>query len=128
MASTKSHPLGKQMQRILSITSLGLLLACISCAADLQGVITDWNCTQDMVRNGREKTLKQRHSCSLVKDFRRSAYGLITDDKKFYKIDPQDNDRIVQILSDSPNKDNLKVVISGDLQGNTLKINTISML
>jgi hypothetical protein len=72
--------------------------------------------------------LKQRGSCSLAKDFRRAAYGLITDSKKFYKIDPQSNDRIVRLLSDSPNKDNLKVVISGDVQGDTLKINTVSLL
>ena len=91
-------------------------------------MLADWDCTQDMVRYGREQTLKKRRSCSLAPNFRRSAYGLITDDKKFYKIDPESNDRVIQILADSPNKDNLKVVISGDLNGNTLKVNTISEL
>ncbi len=116
------------MHKLLSITWLAFLLAGISCGAELQGVLTDWNCTRDMVRQGRERVLKKRQSCSLAKDFRRSAYGLITDDKKFYMIDPKDNSRVITVLSDSPNKDNLKVVISGDLQGNTLKINTISIL
>jgi hypothetical protein len=116
------------MRRLLPLTSLGLLLTGVSAAADLQGVLTDWNCTENMVRHGRERVLKQNRSCSLAKDFRRSAYGLITNDKKFYKIDPQNNDRVIQLLNDSPNKDNLKVIISGDLQGNTIKINTISML
>jgi hypothetical protein len=100
----------------------------MSFAADLQGVITDWNCTQDMVQHGREQVLKQRPSCSLAKDFHRSLYGLITDEKKFYKIDPASNGRVLQILENSPNKDSLKVVISGDLQGDTVKINTISIL
>lgn len=116
------------MRRLLSIASVGLLATALSSAAELQGMIADWNCTQDMVRQGREKTLKEQRGCSLAKNFRRSAYGLITGEKKFYKIDPADNERVIQILSDSPVKDGLKVVISGDLDGNTLKIKTISLL
>lgn len=116
------------MNRLLSLTSLVLLLAGMSSAAELQGVITDWNCTQDMVRHGREKVLQQRHSCSLADNIQRSVYGLITDDKKFYRIDPDGNARVVQMLKDTPDKNTLKVVISGDLQGNTIKINTISEL
>ena len=116
------------MQRVFLVASLTLLLAGISFAVDLQGVITDWNCTQDMVQHGRERVLKQRRSCSLAKDVHRSVYGLITDDKKFYKIDPASNGRVLQILGNSPDKDNLRVVISGDLQGDTIKINNISIL
>jgi hypothetical protein len=116
------------MRKLLSLAGLALLLTGISCAAELQGVITDWNCTENMVRNGRAQVLKQNRSCSLVKNWRRAAYGLITDGKQFYKIDPQSNDRVIQLLSDSPDKDNLRVVISGDLEGNTIKINTISIL
>ncbi len=91
-------------------------------------LITDWNCTKEMVRYGREKTLKQKRSCSLVNNYQRSAYGLISDGKQFYKIDPQDNGRVLELLRDSPNKDSLKVVISGDLEGDTIKISTISEL
>ncbi len=116
------------MYRLFSTASLVLVFTGLCCAAELQGVITDWNCTEDMVRNGRAKVLKQRRSCSLAHDYRRSAYGLITDDKKFYQIDPQDNGRVLEILSNSPNKDNLKVIISGELQGNKIHIDTISLL
>jgi hypothetical protein len=116
------------MPKLLLALCLSFLLVTICSGAELQGVLADWNCTQDMVRAGRAKVLKERRSCSLVRNYRRSAYGLITDDKKFYKIDPQSNARVIEILSNSPNKDNLKVVVSGDLQGNTLKINTISIL
>jgi hypothetical protein len=116
------------MRRLLFTASLALLAAGLCCAAEIQGVLTDWNCTPDMVRNGRAKVLKERPSCSLAHDFRRSAYGLITDKKRFYQIDPQSNDSVLQILSDSPNKDNLKVVVSGEVQGNKIKVNTISIL
>jgi len=63
-----------------------------------------------------------------MKNYQRSAYGLITDDHKFYKLDDPGNQRILQLLRDQPDKDNLKVVVSGELQGNTLKVANISML
>jgi hypothetical protein len=116
------------MRNLCLLLLLGLGITALASAVELQGVLTDWNCTENMVRNGREKVLKQDRSCSMAKNWRRSAYGLITDDKKFYKIDPQDNDRVIQMLNNSPDKDNLRVVISGDLNGDTLTIKTISEL
>lgn len=97
-------------------------------AADVQGVIADWNCVQPMIQQGREKTLKNKRSCSLVKNYNREAYGLITDDKKYYRLDDPGNARIRQMLKDSSDKDNLHVVISGELEGETLKVGNISLL
>lgn len=97
-------------------------------AADFQGVIADWNCTQDMVRSGREATLKQKRSCSLVKNYNRAAYGLITEEKKFYRLDEAGNQQVRQLLAHTPDKDNLKVVVSGDLEGDTIKVKNMSLL
>jgi len=116
------------VRRVFHLILLSVAVSGLVAAAELQGLLTDWNCTQDMVRQGRAKILKERKSCRLADNAQRAAYGLITDDKKFYKIDPRDNDRVLQVLRDSPDKDNLKVVISGDLQGNTIRISTISEL
>jgi hypothetical protein len=116
------------MRKLALAATLSVVFTAASYGTELQGVLADWNCTQAMVRHGRAKVLKQRLSCSLMKNVRRAAYGLITQDKKYYRIDPQSNDRVLQILANTPDKDNTKVVISGDLQGDTLKINTISLL
>lgn len=98
-------------------------------ADQIQGVVADWNCVKPMVRNGREKTLRDNRSCSMLKkNYQRSAYGLITDDKKFYRFDESGNDKILQLLKDTHDRDNLKVVVSGDITGNTIKIVTISEL
>ena len=60
-----------------------------------------------MVKNGRDKTLKQRRSCSLMKNYQRQAYGLITDDQKFYKLQDPNNGRILELLKNTPGKDDL---------------------
>lgn len=116
------------MGRIVASFGLALLLACGIQAAELQGVIADWNCTRAMVQNGREKTLRRNRSCSLMKNYTRSSYGLITDDKKFYRLEDPDNQHILELLRNTPDKDNLKVVVTGDVQGNTIKVTGITML
>ncbi len=116
------------MRRTLSTLAFALTLTCLSQAAEIQGVIADWNCVQRMVRNGREKTLQQNRGCSLVKNFKRDAYGVITDDKKFYRLDDPGNQHVLQLLGGSPNKDNLKVLVRGDLQGNTIKVSNMTIL
>ena len=116
------------MRRVVSVVSFALLLTCASQAAEIQGVIADWNCTQRMVRNGREKTLRQNRGCSLMKNSKRAAYGVITIDKKYYKLDDPGNQHVLQLLGGSPDKDNLKVIVRGDVQGDTIKVSNISIL
>lgn len=102
--------------------------ACALQAAELQGVIADWNCTQAMVKDGREKTLKRQHGCSLMQNYNRAGYGLITDSKKYYRLDDPGNRRVLELLRNTPDKDNLKVVVDGQIQGDTIKVETITML
>jgi hypothetical protein len=116
------------MQRTVSIGWLILASAGFVSAAEMQGVIADWNCVRPMVRDGRGNTLKNNRSCSLMKNYDRAAYGLITDDKKFYKLDDPGNNKIRQLLKDTPDKDNLKVVVTGDIQDETMKVINISEL
>lgn len=105
-----------------------VLLAAAAFGADLQGVIADWNCTQQMVEKGRLQTLKENRSCSMMKDYNRPAYGLITSDKKYYRLDDNGNRLARELLANTPDKDNLKVIISGEIDGGTLKVTNMSLL
>ena len=116
------------MRRISSTLVLALVFSCLAQAAEIQGVVADWNCVKGMVRNGRAKTLQHDHGCSLVKNYKREGYGVITDEKKFYRLDGRGNQQVIELLGNSPNKDNLKVLVRGDLDGNTIKVSNISIL
>jgi hypothetical protein len=107
-----------------------LLLGAVTAlpAADLQGVIVDWNCAKAMVEQGRDKVLRQNRSCSLMKDYNRQAYGLITDEQKFYRLEDDGNQHILQLLKNAPDRDSVKVVVKGELHGNTVKLSDISLL
>lgn len=116
------------MRRVSLAAFLFCSGAAVVPAADVQGVIADWDCTKAMVRDGREKTLRQNRNCSLMKNSDRAAYGLITDSKKFYQLDEEGNKRARQLLSDTPGKDDLKVVVTGDIQGDTIKVTNMTLL
>jgi hypothetical protein len=116
------------MRRLVRLVVFSAMAACAAAAADMQGVLADWNCTQDMARNGRAKVLKENRNCSMMKNYNRNAYGLITVDKKFYRLDDNGNKLARQLLANTPDKDNLKVIVSGDIDGDTIKVTNMSEL
>lgn len=123
-AGAQKRHVGKMM--VGTFFMLGLLQA--ADAADVQGVLTDWKCTERMVKNGRESTLKADHTCSLRRNSARRNYGLITDDKKFYRLDEAGVKKAKELLNNSHDKDNLRVIVHGDKEGNLLKVEVMSIL
>ena len=57
-----------------------------------------------------------------------SGFGIITADKKFIKFDAAGNKEITEALKASDKKDHLRVDVSGDVQGDTLKVTSVKLL
>jgi len=57
-----------------------------------------------------------------------SGFGIVTQDKKFLKFDAEGNTKITEALKSSDKKDHLRVDVSGDVQGDTLKVASIKLL
>lgn len=116
------------MRKTLGVVAFILGISGVVSAADVQGAIAPWDCVKRMVEIGQAKTLKEQPSCSLMHNYRRETYGLITGDKKYYKLDDPNNEHILQLLEGTPHKDNLKVVVTGDIEGDTIKVVNMTML
>ncbi|PYK86322.1 MAG: hypothetical protein DMF47_06980 [Verrucomicrobia bacterium] len=56
------------------------------------------------------------------------GFGIVTKDKQFLKSDAQGNKEIVEALKASGKKDHLRVDVTGDVQGDTLKVTSIKLL
>ena len=117
-----------EMNRALSLGIFAFGIATVSAAADIQGVIVDWNCARRMAENGRAKVLMQDRSCSLVHHYLRAAYGILTSDKKYYRLDEAGNKWAQTLLKDSPDKDNLQVVVRGDIEDDTIHVKNMTEL
>jgi hypothetical protein len=123
------HQQRRQLMRtILPALCLLLALACLVHGAELQGVVIDRDCAEDILKHGRQIILKQRRDCSLMKHYVRDGYGILTDDRKFYKFDDAGNKKALQLLKNIADKDNLKVIVSGDIDGDTIKVDRMSLL
>lgn len=57
-----------------------------------------------------------------------SGFGILTHDKKFLKFDAEGNAEITEALKASDRKDHLRVDVSGDVQGDVLKVTSIKLL
>jgi hypothetical protein len=57
-----------------------------------------------------------------------SGFGIVTSDKQFLKLDAAGNEQITEALKASDKKDHLRVDVSGDLQGDTLKVTSVKLL
>jgi len=58
----------------------------------------------------------------------KSGFGILTKDQRFLKFDAAGNAKIVEALKASDKKDHLRVNVNGDLQGDTLKVSSITLL
>lgn len=63
-----------------------------------------------------------------LEDPRLKVAVVVTKDKQFLKFDPEGNAKIEEVLKASGKKDHLRVDVSGDVQGDTLKVTSIKLL
>ena len=111
-----------------SLLCLFFLAVALLPGADVQGVVIDRNCAQDVLKNGRKVILNRKRDCSLMRNYKRAGYGVLTDDHKFFSFDDAGNKKAVRLLENTPDKDNLKVIVSGQIDGGMIKVATMSML
>jgi hypothetical protein len=120
--------IGPMPVRKVSSLALAIGIAASASAADFQGLIVDWRCAKPIVQDGKKKTFEHDRSCSLIHNYQRQAYGLVTDDKKYYYLADPGNQHILQLLRGDPDKDDLKVIVTGELEGDTIHVTNVSML
>jgi hypothetical protein len=68
------------------------------------------------------------HARTCALQCEKSGYGVITKDKGFLKFDADGNAKITEVLKASDKKDHLRVDVTGDVQGDTLKVTSIKLL
>ena len=56
-----------------------------------------------------------------------SGFGILTKDNRFRKFDAQGNTSIVDQVKASDKKDHLRADVSGDVEGDTLKVTSVKL-
>jgi hypothetical protein len=112
------------MRKITYLALLGLLaLPTLASAETYKDVpVVDVNCSAKVA------SAPDTHTRACALKCAASGYGIITEDKKFIKFDAAGNKEIIAALKASDKKDHLRVDVSGDVEGDTLKVTSIKLL
>ena len=119
----------KALVRLLVIAGLTAALAGLACAAEAQGILLDRMCSTKIVAAKDQKAaLEHTRECALMPDCVEAGYGVFTADGKFLTFDKAGNQKAEQALKASKKKANIKVQVTGDQSGDSLKVTAIKIL
>ncbi len=111
------------MKRIALLAVFALLLPAFAAAEDWTNVsIIDQHCA------AKEKANPDAHprDCALM--FSKTGYGIIDKDGNYLKFDAKGNQQATKLLQNSTKKDHLRVNVTGTKDGNTIHVQSVSMV
>ena len=119
----------KTLVRLFVIVGLVAAFGFLAYAAEVQGILLDRMCSTKIVADKDQKAA-QNHTreCALMSDCVEAGYGVFTADGKFLTFDPAGNQKAEQALKASKKKANIKVQVTGDQSGDSLKVTAIKIL
>ncbi|MGB6941465.1 MAG: hypothetical protein WBE37_03560 [Bryobacteraceae bacterium] len=123
----------------LSLCASALLasFAAVASAAQIQGILIDQLCSSKAeVRivsgprlvGGMIVAEAETRECALKPACQRSGYGVFTYDNKFLKFDPAGNRKALAALKASKKEDDLKVEVTGEVQGDMIKVASLKLM
>ena len=103
----------------------------------IQGVLIDQKCSpnsQTRVVSGLNTHLEggivwaytHTRKCALMPECERSGYGLATHDNRYLKFDAAGNHKAAEMLQASKKIDDLEIEVTGEVQGDTLRVQNIT--
>jgi hypothetical protein len=111
--------------------------AAVASAAQVQGILIDQLCSSKAeVRivsgprlvGGMIVAEAETRECALKPACQRSGYGVFTYDNKFLKFDPAGNRKALAALRASKKEDDLKVEVTGEIQGDMIKVASLKLM
>src|SRR5262245_10102991 len=107
---------------------LALTIAANCWGADIEGYLVDKACSAKAVKDGYNAAGKHNKDCALMDGCKDSGFGVLTADNKYIQFDKDGAKKAVAALEASKKNDNLKVKVTGDVKGNTIKVQSITIL
>jgi hypothetical protein len=97
-------------------------------AADtaIKGYLVDIACSRE---DGSKPGFGSKHTkdCLQMPDCAQSGYGVLTDDNKFLRFDKAGNDQAKKFITDLKKESDIKVTVTGTVNGNTMTVSKIEL-
>jgi len=111
--------------------------AAVASAAQVQGILMDEMCSSKAevrivsgprLEGGMIVAEAHTRECALMPACQKSGYGVFTNDNKFLKFDEAGSRKALAALKASKKEDDLKVEVTGDIQGATIKVTGLKLI
>ena len=114
--------------------TLGLLLVCALAVtafgaekATVKGFLVDKMCASQHAAEGEKFGKMHKRECALMPDCVKSGYGVLTADGKYLKFDADGDKKAEAALKASKKRDDLRVSVTGEQEGETIKVATLKL-
>jgi hypothetical protein len=108
--------------RITLLVAMATLLAGITSAETFSSVpVVDVACASKVKAN------PDAHPRECALKCQKNGYGIIAPSGQFLKFDSQGNEKMLDLLKVSHQKDHLRVNVQGEVQGDTLKVRSVNL-
>jgi hypothetical protein len=122
--------------RSLQLAGLVAGLAGVASATDVKGVLMDKACSGKAevrvlptgIEGGMIVAEAHTRECALMPACQKSGYGVFTYDQKFLAFDPAGNRKAVEAIKASKKLDDLEVQVTGEIKGDTIKVESLKLL
>jgi hypothetical protein len=122
--------------RSLEIAGLLAGVAAVASAAEVKGVLMDKACSGKAevrvlstgIEGGMIVAEAHTRECALMPACQKSGYGVFTYDQKFLAFDPSGNRKALEAIKASKKLDDLEVVVTGEVKGDTIKVESLKLL
>jgi len=96
-------------------------------AADVEGILMDKMCSMKAAKEGQKAAVMHTRQCAMMPDCEKSGYGVFTTDNRFLAFDAAGNEQAANALKASQKKDDLKVKVSGDIDGDSIRVASLKL-
>ncbi len=121
----------------LCVSALLAAGAAAASAAQVKGVLIDEMCSSKAevrivsgprLEGGMVVAEAHTRECALMPACQKSGYGVFTYDNKFLKFDEAGSRKALAALKASKKEDDLKVEVTGEIQGDTIKVASLKLI
>jgi hypothetical protein len=114
----------KIMRKLALLALLGIFAVPAFCAEQTftNAPVVDSLCAKKVAGNPDTHTKECALACQ------GGGFGIITEDQKFLKFDADGNQKVLAEIKNSKKTDHLRVDVSGDVEGDTLKVKSVKLL
>jgi hypothetical protein len=121
----------------LCVPALLAGFAALAAAAQVKGILIDEMCSSKAevrivagprLEGGMIVAEAHRRECALMPACQKSGYGVFTYDNKFLKFDDAGSRKALAALRASKKEDDLKVEVTGEIQGDTVKVTSLKLI